>query len=124
MFIKRSTGPAAIDNTEPSAAEILEITGSDIRRAMKQSATEGARILSVLPDDHDKAAGIEVTADSAESVTRFMIALARTSGHELSHLTEGGYVDECDDPDEQEDAPTFHYFPRISVITEDSRQPE
>ncbi|MFD8248147.1 hypothetical protein [Nocardia sp. NPDC059691] len=90
---------------------------------MKQSATEDARILSVLPDDHDKDAGIEVTADSAEAVTRFMIALAHTSGHELRHLTEGGYVDDCDDPDEQENAPTFHYFPRISIIAEGSRQP-
>ncbi|MEU6191730.1 hypothetical protein [Nocardia sp. NPDC047038] len=124
MFTKRSTGPEAVDTTEPSAAEILKIVRSDIRRAMEQSATEGARIFSILPDDHDKAAGIEVTADSAESVTRFMIALARASGHELSHLTEGGYVDDCDDPEEQEDAPTFHYFPRISVIAEDSSQPE
>ncbi|MEW1734465.1 hypothetical protein AB0346_00750 [Nocardia beijingensis] len=124
MCMKRPTGPAAIDSTEPSAAEILEITGSDIRRAMEQSATDGARILSVLPDDHDNAAGIEVTADSAESVTRFMIALARASGHELSNLTESGYVDDCDDPDEQENAPSFHYFPRISIIVEDSSQPE
>ncbi|MEU2042702.1 hypothetical protein [Nocardia niwae] len=124
MVVKRCTSPEVIDSPEASAAEIFAITRNDIRVAMQQSATESARILSVLPDDHDTDAGIEVTADSAEAVNRFMIALAQTSGHELSHLTKGGYVDNCDDPDEQENAPTFHYFPCVAILADDNRQPE
>ncbi|MBF6341269.1 hypothetical protein IU450_36120 [Nocardia abscessus] len=59
-----------------------------------------------------------MTADSAEAVTQFMIALAQISGHKLSRLTEGGYVDNCDNPDEQENAPIFRYFPHVVIIAE------